>query len=105
MFPVIFIIVTLLAGCSHQYHVLRNAPQEDMVVIPNGWFEMGSSGSEGRVGMAIGVDEIPKHRVYVKDFYIDRYEVTNAQFHDFLINTKDPYRPSHWIERGVFEKG
>ena len=105
MLPVILLIATLLVGCSHQYHALRNSPPENMVFIPAGWFEMGSDGTEGRLGMAIGVDEIPRHRAYVKDFYIDRYEVTNARFYEFLIKTNNVYRPAHWSERGTFEKG
>lgn len=105
MIPVLVIITFLLMGCSHQQAILKKGVPEDMVYIPAGWFEMGSGEGDGRIGMTIGVDELPRHRVYVKGFYMDRYEVTNAQFLDFLLKTNDPYRPSHWIERGSFEKG
>lgn len=105
MLPVLVLLAALLAGCSHHYNMRGNSPPENMVFVPDGWFEMGSSGTEGRLGMTIGVDEIPRHRVYVEDFYIDRYEVTNAQFYEFLIKTNNVYRPAPWAEMGTFEKG
>lgn len=51
---------------------------EGMVLIPAGEFLMGSddvdaSGNEG-----------PVHTVYVDAFYIDKYEVTNAQYKQFI---------------------
>ncbi|MCC6544401.1 MAG: formylglycine-generating enzyme family protein [Nitrospirae bacterium] len=105
MFLVILTIVSLLAGCSHQNFIVKKDLPADMVYIPAGSFEMGSSESDGKLGMAIGVDELPRHMVYVDDFYMDRYEVTNAQFLDFVLKVNDPYRPSHWVEREVFKKG
>lgn len=102
MLPAILIIVVMLFGCSHQRLVVRQEPPDMMAYIPAGEFEMGSNEGEGRIGMTIGVDEIPKHMVYVKDFYIDRYEVTNSQFMDFLVKTNNHYRPSHWEEKGTF---
>ena len=48
----------------------------DMVFVQGGTFFMGSND---------GYDnEKPIHKVYVKDFYIDKYEVTNEQFCKFL---------------------
>ena len=46
-----------------------------MVLIPAGNFQMGSNAS---------VDEQPVHTVYIDEFYIDQYEVTNAQYKKFL---------------------
>lgn len=48
----------------------------DMILIPAGWFEMGSNDG--------GSAEKPMHRVYIDAFYIDYYEVTNEQFCRFL---------------------
>ena len=48
----------------------------DMVLIPAGPFIMGIDG--------IKEEQRPKHKVYVDTFYIDRYEVTNAQYYEFL---------------------
>lgn len=76
---------------------IRSKPQEidGMVYIPEGEFPMGSKGrlehgydgGDGKVGLEVGVDEIPIHNVRVKGFYIDRYEVTNAQYKKFMTAT------------------
>ena len=105
MIPFVLAIIVLLTGCSYNHLLSEKKPPEDMVFVPAGWFEMGSIESDGRIGMTIGVDEIPKHNVYVKDFYIDRFEITNTQFLNFLIKSGDSYRPSHWEERASFLKG
>lgn len=48
----------------------------DMVLVPAGPFIMGIDG--------IKEEQRPSHKVYVDTFYIDRYEVTNAQYYEFL---------------------
>jgi formylglycine-generating enzyme len=48
----------------------------DMKYVTGGTFKMGSNNGES--------DEKPVHKVYVDDFYMDKYEVTNAQFSKFL---------------------
>ena len=50
----------------------------EMVLIPAGEFQMGSDDSEA------DDDEKPVHTVYVDAFYINKYEVTNAQFKAFV---------------------
>ncbi|MDE0315389.1 MAG: SUMF1/EgtB/PvdO family nonheme iron enzyme [Candidatus Poribacteria bacterium] len=47
----------------------------NMVLIPAGEFQMGSNESD---------DEKPVHTVYTDAFYMDKYEVTNAQYKAFL---------------------
>ena len=49
-----------------------------MVFIPGGTFLMGGDSIWGRR------DEFPVHRVRVSDFYMDKHEVTNAQFRAFV---------------------
>ena len=51
-------------------------PNEGMVLIPAGEFRMGSNSGD--------TDEKPVHSVYVDAFYMDKYEVTNAQYAEFL---------------------
>ena len=50
----------------------------EMVLIPAGEFEMGN-----HYGTGDG-DENPVHTVYLDDYYIDIYEVTNVQYAQFL---------------------
>ena len=50
----------------------------EVALIPAGEFQMG-----GRDGDAES-DEQPVHTVYVDAFYIDKYEVTNAQYKKFV---------------------
>src|SRR3972149_798245 len=52
----------------------------EMVFIPSGEFLMGSTEKDGKVGQAIGVDEIPQHSVNIQGFHIDLHEVTNTQY-------------------------
>jgi formylglycine-generating enzyme required for sulfatase activity len=48
----------------------------EMVFVPAGDFTMGST-----TGYS---NELPVHTVYLDAFYIDKYEVTNAQFQSFI---------------------
>ena len=63
-------LAVAITGCDEQGMV--NA--QDMVLIPAGEFRMG--GSEN--------NEKPVHSVYVDAFYMDKYEVTNEQYAEFL---------------------
>jgi len=64
----------------------------EMLLIPKGEFLMGTSDEQinelllqfpawKREGFA---SEQPQHRVYLDDFYIDKYPVTNARFEQFV---------------------
>jgi formylglycine-generating enzyme required for sulfatase activity len=60
-----------------------------MVWIPGGEFSMGSDDPRGRVcgGNDPMPDTRPIHRVYVDGFWMDKTEVTNAQFARFVSAT------------------
>jgi formylglycine-generating enzyme required for sulfatase activity len=60
---------------------------KDMVYIPGGSLRMGSK---------FNADEKPKHNVTVKGFYLDKYEVTVAEFRQFCKATRKrmPRQPS-----------
>ena len=66
-----------------------------MVYIPAGKFLMGSQPTDGAVGIQVGVDELPQQKVYVKGFFIDQYEVTNAQYYEYVKATGG-YVPATW---------
>lgn len=54
---------------------------ENMVWVPGGAYQMGATDHEGRP------DEYPAHQVKIAGFWIDRHEVTNAQFSAFVAAT------------------
>lgn len=73
----------------------------EMVKIPGGWFEMGSS--EG------GDDESPVHKVWVSPFWMDRYEVVQEQFKKFQFpdpshfkNPKNPLDQMNWTDATMY---
>lgn len=68
----------------------------DMVLVAAGEFTMGSD--------AGGDESKPAHKVTVPAFYIDKTEVTNAQYKEFCTATgKQPPTDPFW-EKGYFEK-
>lgn len=65
------------AGCGDTW--LRPKDRVTMIYIPGGDFTMGSTNGE--------VDESPPHLVQVEGFWLDRFEVTNAAFQQFVQET------------------
>lgn len=49
-----------------------------MILIPAGEFLMGSAGNEGYH------NEKPQRKVYLDSYYIDKFEVTNVQYREFM---------------------
>ncbi len=71
-------------------------PKEDMtpagmVRIPAGSFMMGSNDGES--------DEKPVHQVSVDEFYMDKYEMTVAQYQKFLAANSSQTKPDNWNEQ------
>jgi len=80
----LFVLITFLTLQPFNIGATREAPPDDMVLIPAGKFLMGSSPKDGRVGFSVGVDELPQHAVDLKAYYIDRYEVTAKKYRKFI---------------------
>jgi len=59
---------------------------DGMVWIPGGEFSMGANDPPDMddVGMTATLDARPIHRVYVNAFFMDKTDVTNAQFAEFV---------------------
>ena len=83
--------ILLLSGCRRiePGAVESQPPQEEtaagveMILVPGGPFEMGSAQQRE-------IDE-PLHQVYVAPFYVDKYEVTQAEY-ERVMGTN----PSRW---------
>lgn len=70
---------------SNKLTYLGNAPIENMVLIPDGEYQVGTD------DIAIETDrEGPKRMVKLKKFFLDKYEVSNRDFDHFatVINYK-----------------
>ncbi len=71
-----------------------------MVFIPAGEFIMGSNEDD--------YDARPAHTIYLDEFYIDMYEVSNAQYRRFVQATGRKEPEGYWIrddENAEFEPG
>ena len=55
---------------------------KDMIYIPGGSFTMGTNNGDA--------SHQPEHEVYVADFYLDRWPVTNAEYKKFIDDTDYP---------------
>jgi formylglycine-generating enzyme required for sulfatase activity len=94
-------ILPFLWGCAFTASAVHVPLHEAaMAQIPAGWFLMGSTDQDGRIGFEIGVDELPQRKVHVRSFYIDRYEITEAQYLEFLRATGSKKFPGYWKEAG-----
>ena len=84
-----------------------------MVIIPAGEFTMGASVQERVVALQFGWSQDwllrmagliesagPTHQVALDTYYIDRHEVTNEQYEEFLVATGHPL-PRFW-DRSAF---
>ncbi|MDQ6652230.1 MAG: SUMF1/EgtB/PvdO family nonheme iron enzyme [Acidobacteriota bacterium] len=61
----------------------------DLIEIPGGTFQMGRNDGPPQ--------ERPEHSATVQKFYMDRTEVTNAEYAQFVRDTNYE-SPSHWVE-------
>jgi len=62
------------------YKTIVGDDGREMVEIPEGPFKMGSNNGD--------YDEAPEHQVYLATLYIDKYEVTQAEYDRFVKATK-----------------
>ena len=80
-----------VTSANVQPAALKSAPgvtaaHKDMVHVPGGAFTMGMADPRGHIhgGTEAMEDARPAHRVSVRSFWIDKTDVTNAQFSRFV---------------------
>jgi formylglycine-generating enzyme required for sulfatase activity len=67
--------------------------EQEMVLVKSGQFIRGSKPED----KSAEVSEQPQGKVYMKAFYIDKYEVTNAMYKKF-VDAKSHTPPRHWVD-------
>lgn len=78
---IIIAIIALLLAALNLLKGQGKAVDIEMVLVEGGSFNMGSNrGAE---------DEKPIHRVFLSDFYIGRFEVTEAQWDAVMVNDQN----------------
>ncbi|MDE0015681.1 MAG: SUMF1/EgtB/PvdO family nonheme iron enzyme [Candidatus Poribacteria bacterium] len=88
MKPIIFfLLIMLVPGFA------VGEPPKGMVLVPAGEFVMGTDDTQAPA------DQRPARKIHVDAFYIDKHEVTNAQFEEFIL--ADGYnKRKYWTEAG-----
>jgi formylglycine-generating enzyme required for sulfatase activity len=87
-----YVVVAVCALAWSPVAAQRDRDMTQAALIPGGTFEMGTDAADvARLRQVFGVrraevfsSEVPRHTVTLSPFYIDRREVTNAQFKKFL---------------------
>jgi sulfatase modifying factor 1 len=101
--PWVALFIALTAGIAGAGEIVNPKDGYVLVPIPAGEFRMGSpDGEVSPEGDEAGEDEKPRHKVYLDEFHIGKYEVTAAQYGRFRTETDrktneqpDPAGPDH----------
>jgi formylglycine-generating enzyme required for sulfatase activity len=105
----LLMLLFLVSACDRDSSPVQSDSvllEPDMVYIPAGSFIMGSDkedteGLQQEFGFVepLYLNEHPQHKVFVEAFQIDRFEISNAQYKSFVMDT-DYQEPVHWIQNG-----
>ncbi|MBN2591145.1 MAG: SUMF1/EgtB/PvdO family nonheme iron enzyme [Sedimentisphaerales bacterium] len=100
-------VLLVFSGCRkvnepvNTPEVITTKSGVEMVVIPDGWFKMGSSKGQP--------DESPVHKVWINSFMMDKYEVPQKEFRKHQISDpshfKDPNNPlnqMNWSDAAMY---
>ena len=108
-----FICLSFLWGCCDcdQNGGLSALDRKEMVLIPSGDFLMGTNkvdkdDTHKKIGAVkpLYLDQHPERKVFLGSYYIDRYEVTNKKYIEFLETNQFTDHPAHWNE-GIYPEG
>lgn len=107
--PSLLLFFTFLLFISSCTRPPDNTPPEGMAYIPQGAFIMGSDEvDEEAEALRFGskpwfLNEAPKRKVVVKAFFIDKYEVSNKKYKEFVDATG--HRPPKYWKGSVYPAG
>jgi len=106
----LFLFFGSLGGVAFWFKIFQDTNLGDMVAVPSGKFMMGTeSDSIEELAKISGVDkerllnEQPQRVMFLQEFYIDKFEVTNNQYKKFIYATG--YKPpDNWVN-GTYPLG
>ncbi len=78
------LVLLLTSGHGHAAGQDEAKRAAGMAPVPAGEFLMGSPGGTTNLFESYPATETPRHEVYLDSFMIDKYEVTNREFAEFL---------------------
>ena len=112
--PCLICLLIFLPGCGDgPLKPVKISPidNKEMVLIPAGEFIMGTNktdleNTQQKIGTVkpLFLDQHLELKVHLGDYYIDRYEVTNAEYKVYMEDTKYPDYPAHWVD-GTYPEG
>src|SRR5436309_11549199 len=98
------VAIFALLCCAALPIAAQTAVPERMVLIPAGKFWMGRAVTlvvdSINVRARDAYDDVPANNIYLDAFYIDQYEVTNADYAKFLA-AKGGKAPWHWPQGNI----
>src|SRR5437899_5034274 len=94
------LLTILLIVCAAVPLAAQTAAPENMVQIPAGKFWMGRAYTiytdSADLVPIDKLDDRPANNIYLDTFYVDKYEVTNADYAKFLQTATGTKPPWHW---------
>jgi formylglycine-generating enzyme len=98
------VLILLCCVCAASEIPAQTAAPEGMASIPAGKFWMGRSVTlvvdSINVRARDAYDDVPANNIYLDAFYIDKYEVTSADYAKFLA-AKGGKAPWHWPQGNI----
>ncbi|MCF8720467.1 formylglycine-generating enzyme family protein [Nitrospina gracilis] len=92
------------AGGPLPERLISEVDGKEMVLVPAGEFIMGTDMTDPeKKHLKIGAvkplfrDQQPSHTVHLDAFYIDKYEVTNREYKQFIESVQYHEFPAHWV--------
>ncbi len=80
---------------KYRKNIVSEIDEREMVLIEKGKFVLGSNRGDK--------DEYPEQIIFLKDFYIDKYEVSNKDYKKF-IDAANSKPPASWVDEKYDEK-
>ena len=86
-----FFLAVLIVTATHQKALAATIVPEKMVLINAGGFTRGINKTSNEAF----ADEAPAKNIYLSSYYIDKFEISNAEYTEFIKATDHP-APAYW---------